>query len=94
MMIAFSNTHLYFSTGNIMQTICIGCGRVIEDGEPEKYASSGACKNCLARQIKTIQRRQGNFDCFGSATDSCDQFNCKYRWHCFEKTAAGNLDKE
>jgi hypothetical protein len=73
-----------------MQTVCIGCGSIIKSGEPEPFASSGACRTCLERQIRSIQRRQGNFDCFGSAKEFCDQARCKYRWLCFEKRKASS----
>lgn len=29
--------------------------------------------------IKSIQRAEGNFDCFGTAEDYCDQTNCLFR---------------
>jgi len=32
--------------------------------------------------IKTIQRKEGNFDCFGSASGNCDQFVCRWREDC------------
>ena len=32
--------------------------------------------------IKEIQRAEGNFDCFGTATDYCDQFDCCFRELC------------
>lgn len=32
--------------------------------------------------IKTIQRQEGNFDCFGTATTSCDQWACCWRSDC------------
>jgi predicted metal-binding transcription factor (methanogenesis marker protein 9) len=35
-----------------------------------------------AELIKQIQREQGNFDCFGSAVDYCDQFDCLFRSAC------------
>ena len=35
-----------------------------------------------AELIKKIQREQGNFDCFGSAVDYCDQFSCLFRSAC------------
>jgi len=35
-----------------------------------------------AELIKQIQREEGNFDCFGSAADYCDQFNCLFRSSC------------
>ena len=35
--------------------------------------------------IKTIQRREGNFDCFSTATDNCDQLACLWRKDCLVK---------
>jgi hypothetical protein len=36
-----------------------------------------------AELIRTIQRQEGNFDCFGSALDGfCDQGNCLWRSDC------------
>jgi len=32
--------------------------------------------------IKTIQRSEGNFDCFGSARGSCNQVACCWRPDC------------
>ena len=32
--------------------------------------------------IKEIQKREGNFDCFGTAKDYCDQWNCCFREDC------------
>lgn len=32
--------------------------------------------------IKSIQRAEGNFDCFGNATDYCDQLACCWRSDC------------
>ncbi len=34
--------------------------------------------------IHMIQRAEGNFDCFGSATDYCDQFQCCFREDCLK----------
>ena|GEM_PF-378265 len=33
--------------------------------------------------IQRIQRVEGNFDCFGTAKDYCDQFQCFFRDDCF-----------
>ena len=41
--------------------------------------SFGKSKEAL---IKEIQRKQGNFDCFGSAGDYCDQEDCVFRSAC------------
>jgi hypothetical protein len=32
--------------------------------------------------IKTIQRNEANFDCFGTAANYCDQFVCCWRDDC------------
>lgn len=32
--------------------------------------------------IKTIQRKEGNFDCFGNAKNSCSQMACCWREDC------------
>jgi hypothetical protein len=32
--------------------------------------------------IRAIQRTEGNFDCFGTATDYCDQLGCYFRSLC------------
>jgi hypothetical protein len=32
--------------------------------------------------IRQIQRAEGNFDCFGTAKDFCDQFRCCFREDC------------
>ena len=34
--------------------------------------------------IKSIQRTEGNFDCFGTAIDYCDQFTCLFREDCLK----------
>jgi len=35
--------------------------------------------------IKTIQQREGNFDCYGTAHDGvCDQIGCCWRKDCLE----------
>lgn len=34
--------------------------------------------------VRTIQRQEGNFDCFATAYDGiCDQSNCTWRHDCF-----------
>lgn len=32
--------------------------------------------------IRQIQKAEGNFDCFGTAKDYCDQCNCCFREDC------------
>lgn len=34
--------------------------------------------------IKTIQRTEGSFDCFGMAKNSCDQMSCCWRADCIK----------
>jgi hypothetical protein len=34
--------------------------------------------------IKNIQRKEGNFDCFGSANNSCNQTVCCWRPDCIK----------
>ncbi len=37
--------------------------------------------------IRAIQRAEGNFDCYGSATSGfCDQSNCMWRGDCVSST--------
>ncbi|MBR9986895.1 MAG: hypothetical protein KFF68_13390 [Desulfosarcina sp.] len=35
--------------------------------------------------IREIQRAEGNFDCFGSAGDDCDQLACLFREMCLKQ---------
>lgn len=35
--------------------------------------------------IRTIQRAEGNFDCYGTAEDHCDQRQCAFRSSCLGK---------
>jgi transcription termination factor Rho len=39
-----------------------------------------------AELIRQIQRAEGNFDCFGTAVDFCDQYDCLWRQDCLGKT--------
>lgn len=34
--------------------------------------------------IKSIQRAEGNFDCFGTAVGYCDQEKCCFRENCLK----------
>lgn len=36
-----------------------------------------------AELIREIQRKEGNFDCFGRASTYCDQTHCAFRALCF-----------
>lgn len=37
-----------------------------------------------AELVKTIQSAEGNFACFGTATDYCDQMICLFREDCLD----------
>ncbi len=37
--------------------------------------------------IREIQRLEGNFDCFRTAKDYCDQFQCCFREDCLKPSA-------
>ena len=54
----------------------------------QKIAKKAGIKNTWRYSksdlIKTIQRKEGNFDCFGTATDYCDQFNCLWKSDCLK----------
>ncbi len=42
--------------------------------------------------IKSIQAGEGNFDCYGTATQGvCDQGGCSWREDCFETSTQGEL---
>ena len=45
-----------------------------------------------AELIRAIQRAEGNFDCFGTATEEeCDQEECLWRDDCFRDSVAEEL---
>lgn len=69
---------------------CIGCDAkwtkpVPVEKDPGDVTSS-LCGRCFHEAITPVirrrQRKEGNFDCFGTAGNHCDQDGCKYRRHC------------
>ena len=45
-----------------------------------------------AELIRAIQRAEGNFDCFGTATEEeCDQEECLWRDDCFRDSVAEEI---
>jgi hypothetical protein len=46
-------------------------------------SSFGKTKVALIREI---QKAEGNFDCFKTASDYCDQWACCFRADCFGNT--------
>ncbi len=66
---------------------CIRCLQTWGTGNPEKDGySHGLCAECLREALAPLYRkrqaREGNFDCFGKASDYCDQCACAYRSLC------------
>jgi len=68
--------------------VCIECKKTwkIENGGFDLLPSESLCKPCLKESLVPIYRkrqlREGTLDCFGRATDYCDQTQCKYRDLC------------
>jgi hypothetical protein len=67
-------------------------------GSPVKYTApnniqkdeaghNGLKKNFVdvTELIRSIQRAEGNRDCFRRVKDYCDQLNCHWRAYCIEK---------
>lgn len=53
----------------------------VKDIAKSKGINIGKMKK--AEIIKTIQKAEGNFDCFGTATNGyCDQYRCLWRADC------------
>ncbi len=71
-----------------MKYQCIRCKKIWGMGDEEEYFSHGLCKSCarilLMHTVRKKQLREGNFDCFGRATNFCDQYECKYRSVCLK----------
>ena len=44
--------------------------------------------------IRSIQRKEGNFDCFGKAQNFCDQSNCAWRTECLPQPAQSPVKQE
>jgi len=67
---------------------CIRCKKTwkIDNGDLDGTPSGGLCKPCLKESLAPLYRKrqseERNFDCFGKATDYCDQPQCKYRGLC------------
>ena len=53
-------------------------------GKARKLGIKNSWKYSKRDLIKNIQRTEGNFDCFGTATDYCDQFTCSWRGDCLK----------
>jgi hypothetical protein len=47
-----------------------------------------------AKLIREIQVAEGNFDCFGSAVQYCDQWGCRYRPLCFDEAKKWTPDQK
>jgi hypothetical protein len=40
----------------------------------------------LVKLIRSIQRVEGNLDCYRGGRQQCDQMNCAWRDHCLEQS--------
>jgi len=47
----------------------------------------------IAKLIRSIQRAEGNPDCFQKGIVDCDQFGCKWRSFCLEEQPVLKKDK-
>lgn len=70
-----------------MRYQCINCKKTWPNDIPDNGDySHGLCKECCQERLKnTIRIKQieeGNFPCFGTADNYCDQAECKYRDLC------------
>jgi hypothetical protein len=73
-----------------MKYQCIRCQTIWGEGEPELDGySHGLCKPCLKEALTPLYRKrqlqEGTFDCFGRASEYCDQCACKYRSVCLQQ---------
>ena len=50
-----------------------------------KIHGSGGVFPDLPHIIQSIQRLEGNPDCFGTAGGSCDRLDCKWRGYCIKE---------
>jgi hypothetical protein len=68
-------------------------GSPLGEGEVKKMKMNDVVKRAKALRIKAIgvkkadlirkvQKAEGNFDCFGTATEYCDQVWCCFREDC------------
>ncbi|MCK4728402.1 MAG: hypothetical protein KAT27_05735 [Desulfobacterales bacterium] len=56
--------------------------------KPQQATKSLDFKNSfldMTELIRSIQRAEGNPDCFDTAQGYCDQVNCTWRRYCLEK---------
>ncbi len=57
-----------------------------------KLQSISAGKLSKSELIKSMQRNEGNFDCFATAYEGvCNQTRCSWRNDCFEASRQGAL---
>lgn len=46
-----------------------------------------------AELIREIQRKEGNYDCYGTAQGYCDQEGCSFRSACLNETHSSKKGK-
>jgi hypothetical protein len=47
----------------------------------------------LTALIRSIQKREGNEDCFRRGKELCDQFHCAWREYCLEEPKVESMEK-
>lgn len=72
---------------NHLKYVCLECGAVWGNPDAdEDNISHGICVKCIkynhGNDIRRAQLREGNWPCFGTASEECDQLSCKYRSFC------------
>ena len=53
--------------------------------KPMKAAAAKKDFSDLTALIRSIQRAEGNPDCFGRSHGDCDQLNCEWRQYCLQE---------
>ncbi len=76
---------------NLMTIFTVNEGFGMKMQEVRAKAKALGLKNTFglskAELIRRIQKAEGNFDCFGTAKDYCDQFECCFREDCIKPSS-------
>lgn len=70
---------------------------IINELKGEDYFSHGLCPHCAKEQLTPLyrrrQRKEGNFECFGTASGFCDRDDCCFKEMCLNNENPRYLDK-
>jgi len=58
-----------------------------------KKAVKNADYSLAAELIRSIQRSEGNPDCFGTGVETCGQLDCSWRKYCLGKKRPDDTEK-